>query len=54
MNYKGLDVTPSRGYGDITSTYKRRSEIPLHIYVKHQYMQESEHESTWCIIYSNI
>jgi len=28
------------GYGDATATYIRRSKIPSHIYVKHQYMQE--------------
>ena len=38
-----ISVMPrSRGYGDITVTYIRRPEIPSHIYVKHQYMQESE------------
>jgi len=26
----------------------------LHIYAKHQYRQESEYESMWCIIHSNI
>jgi len=31
-----------------------QSEIPLRIYAKHQYLQESKYESTWCIIYSNI
>jgi len=35
----------SRGYGDVTATYIRRSEIPLRIYTKHQYRQESECES---------
>jgi len=31
-------VTPRPyGYGDITATYIRRAEIPLHIYAKHQY-----------------
>ena len=40
-------VTPrSRGYGDVTATYIRRSEIPSHIYAKHQYRQESECGST--------
>ena len=38
-------VTPrSRGYGDVTATYIRRSEIPLRIYAKHQYRQESEYD----------
>ena len=32
----------SGGYGDVTATYIRRSEIPSRIYAKHQYMQESE------------
>ena len=32
----------SRGYGDATATYIRRSEIPSRIYAKHQYRQESE------------
>ena len=36
----------SRGYGDVTATYIRRSEIPSCIYAKHQYMQESECRST--------
>ena len=40
-------MTPrSRGYGDVTAMYIRRSEIPSRIYAKHQYMQESECEST--------
>jgi len=40
-------VTPrSRGYGDVTATYIRRSEIPIRIYAKHQYRQESEYGST--------
>ena len=30
------------------------SKIPSHIYAKHQYMQESEYESMWCIIHSHI
>jgi len=31
-------VTPrSHGYEDVTVTYIRRSKIPSHIYVKHQY-----------------
>jgi len=36
----------SHGYGDVTVTYKRRSEIPSRIYAKHQYRQESEYGST--------
>ena len=41
-----VNVTPqSRGYGDVTVTYIRRTEMPSHIYAKHQYMQESEYES---------
>ena len=41
-------VTPrSGGYGDVTATYIRKSEIPSRIYVKHQYKQESEYGSTW-------
>jgi len=44
-------VTPrSGGYGNVTATYICRSEIPSHIYAKHQYKQESECEST-VIIY---
>jgi len=40
-------VTPrSGGYGDVTVTYIRRSEIPSRIYAKFQYMQNSECEST--------
>jgi len=35
----------SGGYRDATATYIRRSEIPLHIYAKHQYRQESEAEA---------
>ena len=40
-------------YGDVIATYIHRSKIFSHIYSKHQYRQESEYESTWCIIYSN-
>jgi len=47
-------TTQSRGYGDVTVTYRHRSEIPSCIYAKHQYRQESEYESTWCFIHSNI
>jgi len=36
----------SCGYGDVTVTYIRRSEIPSRIYVKHQYRRESECGST--------
>jgi len=32
-------TTRSRGYGDVTTTYIRRSKIPSHIYAKHQYRQ---------------
>ena len=40
-------MTPrSRGYGDVTATYIRRSEIPSRIYAKHQYREESECGST--------
>ena len=40
-------MTPrSGGYGDITATYIRRSEIPSRIYAKHHYMQESKCGST--------
>ena len=40
-------MTPrSGGYGDVTATYIRRSEIPSRIYAKHQYRKESEYEST--------
>ena len=42
-----LCVTPrSDGYGDVTATYIRRSEIPSRIYTKYQCMQESECGST--------
>ena len=41
-------VTPRfHGYGDVTATYIRRSEIPSRIYVKLQYRQESEAEAQW-------
>jgi len=44
-------VTPRpRGYGDVTATYIRRSEISSRIYAKHQYRQESECGNT-VIIY---
>ena len=46
--------TPIREYGDVTETNICRSKIPSHIYTKHQYRQESEYESTWCVIHSNI
>jgi len=36
----------SHGYGDITATYICRAEIPLHIYIKDQYRQESECRNT--------
>ena len=50
----GAGVTPrSGGYGDVTATYIRRSEIPSRIHAKHQYRQESEYGSKWCIIHSN-
>ena len=49
-----LIVTPqSRGYGDVTATYIRRSETPSRIYAKHQNMQESEYRST-VVIYIPI
>ena len=52
--FSSKTVTPrSGGYGDVTVTYIRRSEIPSRIYAKHQYRQESEYGSTWCIIHSN-
>ena len=44
----------SHGYGDVTATYIRRSKIPSRIYAKHQYKQELEYGSTWCIIHFNI
>jgi len=41
-------VTPrSGGYGDVTATYIRRSEIPSRIYAKLQYRQKSEAEAQW-------
>ena len=36
----------SRGYGDVTATYIRRSKIPSRTYTKHQYKEESEYGST--------
>jgi len=48
-------ITPwSRRYGDVTAMYICRSKVPSHIYAKHQYRQELEYESMWCIIHSNI
>ena len=48
------NVAPrSRGYGDATATYIRRSEILSRIYAKHQYRQESECGST-VVIYIPI
>jgi len=35
----------SRGYGDVTATYTRRSGIPLRIYANHLYRKESEAEA---------
>jgi len=47
INYITSSVTPrSCGYGNVTVTYIRRSEIPLRICAKHQYRQESECRST--------
>ena len=49
-----MHVTPrSRGYGDVTATYIRKSKIPPRIYTKHQYRQELECGST-VIIYIPI
>ena len=43
-------VTPrSLGYGNVTVTYICRTKIPSQMYAKHQYMQESECESTMII-----
>ena len=54
VEHKCGHVTPrSRGYGDVTATYIRRSELPSRIYAKHQYRQESEYGSKWCIIHSS-
>ena len=39
----------SRRYGDVTVTYIGMAKIPSHIYAKHQYMHESEYESTMVI-----
>ena len=47
-------MSRSSRYGDVTATYIRWSKILSHIYAKHQYRKESEYESTWCIIHSNI
>ena len=45
-------VTPrSHGYGDVTATYIRRSEMPSRVYAKYQYMQESECGSTVVYIF---
>ena len=47
-------VTPrSGGYGDVTATYIRRSEIPSRIYAKHQYRQVKEYGSTWQYIFQH-
>ena len=43
----GCMAPRSRRYGDATATYIRRSELPLRIYAKHQYKQESEAEAQW-------
>jgi len=43
--------TRSSRDGEVTATYIRRSKIPS---CKHQYRQELEYESMWCIIHSNI
>ena len=43
--YKVAVAPRSYGYGDVTATYIRKSEIPSHIYAKHQYNQESEAEA---------
>ena len=54
MKDLGVAVTPRfHGYGDVTATYIRKSEVPSRIYAKHQYRQESEYGSKWCIIHSN-
>ena len=54
VSYVKPIVTPrSHGYGDVTATYIRKSEVPSRIYAKHQYRQESEYGSNWCIIHSN-
>ena len=52
QNWWSENVTPrSSGYGNVTATYIRRSEITSRIYAKHQYRQESECGSKWCIIH---
>ena len=43
----------SRGYGDVTVTYIRRSKIPSRIYAKYQYKHESEYGSTVVIYISS-
>ena len=45
--YKVAVAPRSCGYGDVTVTYIRRSEIPSRIYAKYQYKQESEAEAQW-------
>ena len=48
-------ITPrSHGYGNVTATYIRRSEIPSRIYAKHQYKQESEYDKRNAHSYANI
>ena len=47
-------VTPrSCGYGDVTATYIRRSEIPSRIYAKHSVHARIRVRKQWCIIHSN-
>jgi len=41
-----FETARSCGYEDVTAMYIWRSEIPSHIYAKHQYRQESECGST--------
>ena len=42
----GIVAPRSGGYGDATTTYIRRSEIPSCIYAKHQYRLVKEYGST--------
>jgi len=40
------DVTPRfHGYGDVTATYIRKSEVPSRIYAKHQYDKNQSTEA---------
>ena len=54
MAEKNLVTPRSHGYGDVTATYIRRSEIPTRIYVKHKYKQKSEYVKRSIHSYANM